>query len=255
LLSEETIRRSEGRAPLGGRPRLTAGKTGQGSRPAREPDRLRTSSVLAPSQATTILTQGDGSKLECCGYLGGALGDSGHGIALDAAHNAVYVTGFTTSPESSFPVLVGPDVSYNSPVGNVFDAFVAKLSLFATLQASGSPRPGGRVALTLAALYDASLSYQVGSSLGTGPIPIDIRKIALSPDWLLTVSVAGWWPSVFSGYRGLIDSKGQAQATIHIPNVPALIGLRLDSAFVTLDPRAPSGIRSISNTETFTIAK
>jgi len=53
----------------------------------------------------------------------------------------------------------------------------------------------------------------------------------------------------------VIDSKSQAQAAIHIPNVPARIGLRLHSAFVTLDPAAPSGMRSISNTFSFSIAK
>ena len=45
------------------------------------------------------------------------------------------------------------------------------------------------------------------------------------------------------------------EAAIHIPNLPALIGVRLHSAFVTLGPSAPSGIRSISNTFSFTITK
>ena len=62
-------------------------------------------------------------------------------------------------------------------------------------------------------------------------------------------------PAIFTGYRGVIDSRGQAQAAIHIPNMPALIGVRLHSAFVTLSPSAPSGIRSISNTFLFSIAK
>ena len=99
------------------------------------------------------------------------------------------------------------------------------------------------------------LPFQLGSSLGTGPIPIDTRQVGLSPDVLLGVSVSGLWPSIFSGYRGLIDNQGQAKASIHIPNIPAIVGARIHTAFVTLDPQAPLGIRSISNTISFSFTK
>ena len=95
----------------------------------------------------------------------------------------------------------------------------------------------------------------MGTSLGTGPIHIDTRKLDLSPDNLLLVTVNNYWPWIFSGYRGIIDSKGQAKATINIPSIPALIGTHIHSAFVTLDPQAPSGIKSISNTYSFSITK
>ena len=64
-----------------------------------------------------------GTGLDYCGYIGGSGGDSGGGIAVDAAGNA-YVTGATYSTEASFPVAVGPDLSYNG--GD--DAFVAKVN-------------------------------------------------------------------------------------------------------------------------------
>jgi len=111
------------------------------------------------------------------------------------------------------------------------------------------------VNFALVATEAAAQPYQVGTSLGTGPIPIDTRQIDLSPDALLMVTAMSYWPSIFSGYRGVIDAKGQAQAAINIPNVPALIGVRLHSAFVTLDPAAPSGIRSISDTFSFSVTK
>jgi len=123
----------------------------------------------------------------------------------------------------------------------------------AVLVPSGAARPGTTVGLDLTAANDAGLGYQTGSSLGTGPITLGTRKIYLGPDPLLAISVGGWWPSIFSGYQGVLDKRGQAQATIDIPNYPRLVGTRLHTAFVTLDPKAPSGIRSISNTETIVV--
>jgi len=190
-----------------------------------------------------------GTALVYCGYVGGTGADEGAGIAVDAVGNA-YVTGRTGSDEKSLPVTVGPDLTHNGGQ----DAFVAKVAL-AIVQGSGAPRPGGAVNLLLTDTDGSGRAYRMGTSLGTGPIPIDTRKLDLSPDVLLVVSTGGVWPSIFSGYRGVIDAKGQAQATIRIPNIPALIGLRLHSAFVTLDPAAPSGIRSISSTFSFSITK
>jgi len=134
------------------------------------------------------------------------------------------------------------------------DGFIAKVAEV-TLGGSGATRPGGTVRLLLTATDDANLGYQLGSSLGTGPIPIDTRQLDLSPDNLLLVTVNDYWPWMFQGYRGAIDSRCQAQAAIHIPNLPALIGVRLHSAFVTLSPSEPSGVKSISNTLTFTVTK
>ncbi|MBN2490688.1 MAG: hypothetical protein JXQ29_07555 [Planctomycetes bacterium] len=115
---------------------------------------------------------------------------------------------------------------------------------------TGTARPRATVNLLLTAATDAGLPYQAGASLGTGPIIVDIRQIGLSPDALLQVSVGDFWPWVCPGYRGVLDSRGQAQAAIKIPNYAALVGTRFHPAFVTLDAQAPSGIRSISTTAT-----
>lgn len=64
-----------------------------------------------------------GNMLFYCGYLGGNAGDYGEGIAVDSARN-VYVTGYTDSTESTFPVKKGPDISYNGGT----DAFIAKVN-------------------------------------------------------------------------------------------------------------------------------
>jgi predicted outer membrane repeat protein len=61
-----------------------------------------------------------------CGYIGGNVWDNGFGIAVDDANNA-YVTGGTGSSEATFPVVIGPDLTYNDIVSSSTDAFVAKV--------------------------------------------------------------------------------------------------------------------------------
>jgi hypothetical protein len=63
-----------------------------------------------------------GDHLEYAGFIGGSLSDFANGIAVDGKGNA-YVTGETASSESSFPVVSGPDLTYNANR----DAFVAKI--------------------------------------------------------------------------------------------------------------------------------
>jgi hypothetical protein len=64
-----------------------------------------------------------GSSLLYCGYVGGNAADAVTSIAVDAAGNA-YITGITGSDQTSFPVITGPDLTFNGS----FDAFVAKLN-------------------------------------------------------------------------------------------------------------------------------
>jgi len=69
-----------------------------------------------------------GTGLVYAGYIGGDGGDYSLGIAVDGAGNA-YVTGETNSPEATFPVTVGPDLTYN---GGNWDAFAAKVNAAGT---------------------------------------------------------------------------------------------------------------------------
>jgi len=64
----------------------------------------------------------DGTGLVYAGYIGGNDGEEGYGIAVDTTGNA-YVTGVTCSTQATFPVIVGPDLTFNG----FCDAFVAKV--------------------------------------------------------------------------------------------------------------------------------
>ncbi|MBN2489653.1 MAG: right-handed parallel beta-helix repeat-containing protein [Planctomycetes bacterium] len=121
------------------------------------------------------------------------------------------------------------------------------------LVGSGAGKPGTTIAFTLIAAADTGLPYQLGSSLGSGPLLIDTRRLDLSLDQLLVVSVSGLLPGVFQDYAGVLDPSGQAAAKLHIPNAPVLTGLRIHTAFVTLRASAPSGIASLSGTFLFTV--
>ena len=74
-----------------------------------------------------------GTALDYAGYIGGSEHDRGYGIAVDSTGNA-YITGETFSPEASFPVTVGPDLTHNG-FGDAFggDAFVAKVNPMGTV--------------------------------------------------------------------------------------------------------------------------
>ncbi|MEW6744607.1 MAG: hypothetical protein AB1486_17770 [Planctomycetota bacterium] len=64
-----------------------------------------------------------GWGLVYCGYVGGAEADYAYGVARDAT-GAAYMVGTTYSDEQTFPVIGGPDVTYNGRL----DGFVAKVA-------------------------------------------------------------------------------------------------------------------------------
>jgi len=70
-----------------------------------------------------------GTGLLYCGYIGGSDDDFGSGIAVDGS-GCAYVTGRTESTQGTFPVAVGPDLTYN--YGFYGDAFVAKVNASGT---------------------------------------------------------------------------------------------------------------------------
>jgi hypothetical protein len=113
----------------------------------------------------------DGSGLDYAGYIGGSGNELGRGIAVDQAGNA-YVTGVTSSDQTSFPVTVGRDTSYN---GGFSDAFVAKVKADGTglLWAGyigGSGVDGG----TGIAVDQAGNAYVTGSTESHETFPVTV---------------------------------------------------------------------------------
>jgi Beta-propeller repeat len=154
-----------------------------------------------------------GTSLVYSGYIGGADEDDASGIAVDTAGNA-YVTGQTLSDQTTFPVTVGPDPTYN---GGFFDAFVAKVD------ASGSPPLVycgyiGGVGAIFAGEGGSDIAVDsFGAAYVTGFTPADQSTfpVKLGPD--LTYNgdedafVAKVRPSgvslVYAGYIGGVDSE------------------------------------------------
>lgn len=150
---------------------------------------------------------------------------------------------------------------YAAPVADGMPPYpsgVAKMRFTASevILLASTPRVsiGNDVALMLYAPPDKGLPYQLGSSLGRGPIALGSRLIELSADPLLALSTSNQVPQLFGGYAGVLSgSTGSANARLRIPRIPELVGYVVCSAFVTIRAGQPFGIQSISNTAPVTI--
>lgn len=187
----------------------------------------------------------DGRAFRTIGGFGGREYDDVHGIALDTSEN-VYIAGYTHSSQT-FPTVAGPDLTYNGATPRLdHDGFVAKFEQV-VLDAPATARLGTSASLELIASGDVSRSYQIGTSFQRGPLLIGSRNVGLVPDALFVASVLGIMPQTFVNYRGVVQPDGRASALLRVAPLNSLVGLQLHSAFVTFDPSAPNGVRSISN--------
>jgi len=125
----------------------------------------------------------------------------------------------------------------------------------ALLIPSGTGQIGTTVDLNLIAAPDAGKTYRLGTSLGTGPLPIGARQIDLSLDPVLLASIGGTLPSVFKDYAGMLGKAGKATGKLILPKDPVLIGIKTYSAFLTFDKAAPQGVSLISPSVLVAIVK
>jgi hypothetical protein len=164
-----------------------------------------------------------------CGYVGGAGDDYGYGIAVDASGNA-YVTGSTNSNESTFPVAVGPDLTY----WQYGDAFVAKVNSSGTALAYCGYIGGTDADMGYGIAVDSKGSAYVTGGAGhdlptvVGPYltfngssytDAFIAKVKPAGDALIYCGYIGG-TSVEYGYGVAVDASGNAYITGHVQSNP-----------------------------------
>lgn len=171
-----------------------------------------------------------GTELVYCGYIGGTGDDTCQGIAVDASGHA-YVSGNTYSAQTTFPVKVGPDLTYNGDM----DAFVAKVNASGTgldycgyIGGSGGELASGIAIDSTGSIY---VSGHTSSSATTFPVKVGpsliytgggyVAKVASSGTGLVYCGyIAGtWWTNI------AVDSSGSAYVTGSAnSDLPVLVG-------------------------------
>lgn len=170
----------------------------------------------------------DGTGLDYAGYIGGTKNDTeGTGIAVDALGSA-YVVGYTDSDETSFPVISGPDLTFNGPAGGL-DAFVAKVKAdgsgldYAGYVGGISSDDGNGIAVDSAG--HAYLTGDAVSDQATFPVTVgpDLSYNGGSRDALVAKVKADGTALDYAGYIGgdqsdeglgiAVDNSGNAYVT------------------------------------------
>jgi hypothetical protein len=148
-----------------------------------------------------------GNSLLYCGYVGGKYEDKGYAIAVDGAGSA-YITGFTTSDETTFPAVGGPDLSYNGAA----DIFVAKVNPEGSgfvyrgyIGGSGSEYGYGIAVDASGNAYVTGTAYSGDFPVTVGP---DLTFNGLNDAFVAKISPSG--TSLF--YCGYIGGSGSEDA-------------------------------------------
>lgn len=173
----------------------------------------------------------DGTGLLYCGYIGGSGTDWGTGIDVDSAGN-VYVTGVTSSTQATFPVVVGPDLTYN---GGSYDAFVAKVKADGTELTycgyiGGNAQDEGRdIAVDRDGhAYVTGLTYSGHASfpVKTGP---DLSFNGGNGDAFIAKVEADGTELAYCGYIGGSDQDYGNRITVDSDNYAYISGVTLSS--------------------------
>lgn len=161
-----------------------------------------------------------GTALVYAGYVGGTHLDLGEQIAVDRSGNA-YITGYTGSDETSFPVRGGPRIKYG---GGETDAFVAKIApagflVYAGYIGGSGPDAGYGIAVDEAG--NAFLTGSTSSDQSTFPVfgGPDLTANGLADTFVAKVNAAGT-EFVYVGFiGGSGHDEGKAIAVDQVGNI------------------------------------
>jgi hypothetical protein len=140
-------------------------------------------------------------------------------------------------------VKVGPDLTHNSPTGDIYDAFVAKVYFNPPLSSDTTTLSelGGTVNFMIDAGMDhAQRTYLLlGSVSGTDPgTPLPGGQATLPLNWDaftdLVLNLIN--TSVFFDFLGNLDASGIATAQLNAPPLPGYAGLVMHYAYCLNDP-------------------
>ncbi|MFH1999702.1 MAG: hypothetical protein ABIK28_08480, partial [Planctomycetota bacterium] len=177
-----------------------------------------------------------GTGLDYFGYIGGFGSEFGYDLFLDK-DGAIHITGRTASNGPMFPVVAGPDLTYN---GGMDDAFVAKIIIAPGLTADASTlsaTTGGTINFDLfAGSAKASKKYLLlGGVSGTQPgTPLPLGYVVLPLNWdVYTDFVASLLNTQFyTDFLGTLDSAGMGMAQLNAPALPGTaIGVKMVYAY------------------------
>lgn len=193
------------------------------------------------------MVNANGTFLNYCGYIGGNKTEYGDGLALDESGN-VYIAGHTWSEEKSFPVKVGPDLTYNGSGPGIFDegdAYLVKIAALSLVVDTDviSAALGKTVNLSLrAGPGNAHRSYLLlGSVSGTSPgtlLPGGQVVLPLNWDAFTNLVAVLINTASFQGFMDNLDSDGIGTAVFDtlgsLP--PEAVGVTFSFAYGLNDP-------------------
>ncbi len=210
------------------------GDTDSTNFPTQNPVQASNGGSLIADDAFVLALNADGNDLVYSTYLGGSSFESAEAIALDGSGN-VYVTGMTGSDD--FPT----HLAYDSTLGGVTDAFVAKLNSSGSAWVYSTYLGGSGEDLGFGITVDGDTAYVVGNTLSTDfptENPYQANKDGPSDLFVTKINSAGTGLD-YSTYLG--GSAGDIGYGIAVHNGQAHVtGYTSSSDYPTQTPIQPS---------------
>ena len=170
-----------------------------------------------------------------------ALHELGHALGLGHSSLSTVVMSGGCGNGCKRRTLYADDINGNQAINGVY-------SNEGLLASTLTPLHGTTMTLSLNYPKAAGQPYLVTltlSGMNGFPLnlitPTDSRRFATNIDFFPTQD----YPTIFQNFFGALDGNGDATATIHLPNNPALAGLNLYFSAVTFDAAQLSGLEDL----------